>query len=616
MTVSLEVAVASAPRVGSSWVAIGLLVFAAAYVQAQAAPERRPPGPMPVPKALAIQRGSTKVTVDASLQDWPQCPPLRLDDLRQLSGTAHGSWRGPEDSAARFYLMWDDEALWIAGEVRDDWHQALTKDRPKGLEVPPCDAVVLTIDPRRDTETLGADGGRTEDCEFWLGDSRVDDKERLVSLDRLRGLAGYVDGGRVVVRRDDEKDLTNYEARIPWSAILPPGADVQAGYCFDMQLVVCDYDEPTDALPQTRVGWSFGAGAEIEPGLMGSVLLAGSGVTTLQQELPASPEGKPSSNADSAIWVEFLADLRRTNPSVFGVDSPDPRFVGGEIRHRLLHRLEDALAELPRTDHVRLAHRVSRRMRREAAGMSRHGLPFFWHHTAQDIARQAMDPPPDGYSFRLFRLPQGGWMVRSKWGNFGVDPVGYDIENLLWGGMEFVLLTSPLDTTARNDELLVRMAKVDPQRPVYTHLFFHLPGVPADEFRVARPGDTYRVGGFEITPHVSADESGALLAVAGYSVRFPNGALLVFSGPALLEEELRKQEIDLLVLDARHGRARVVGQRLDADFILLSGHLQAQGPVRWGPRVDLESAYELQTGLLPKQSAILAPGEWVDGAPR
>src|SRR5690606_1651088 len=151
--------------------------------------------------------------------DWPALPPLFLDDPRQVSGTALGAYRGLGDVAGRVFLLWDDEALWVAASVLDDWHIRIDADSPRDTEIPPADALILTFDPARDTRSLGADRGRSDDISFWLAEVEGQGRQ-VVRWDRYRGTAGFAEGGQLVVRRDADAGQTTYEARLPWAAIL------------------------------------------------------------------------------------------------------------------------------------------------------------------------------------------------------------------------------------------------------------------------------------------------------------------------------------------------------------------------------------------------------------
>ena len=230
--------------------------------------QQQRPEPLPIPRGIVLERGERRIVIDGSLQDWPKLPAVLLDDVRQLSGSALGAYRGRGDIAARVFLMWDAEDLYLAAIVQDDWHIRLNADSPRFDEIPPADALVLTIDPNRDTRSIGRDDGRQEDSEFWIADVENQGR-RVVRWDRFRGTARFAEGGAAVVQRDEDKRLTTYEVRLPWAEILPRGQEPAARMVLDLQIVIDDYDEPTDPLPQSRIGWTFGMGTRIDPGLLG-----------------------------------------------------------------------------------------------------------------------------------------------------------------------------------------------------------------------------------------------------------------------------------------------------------------------------------------------------------
>ena len=45
---------------------------------------------MLLPQTVVLPRQGREITIDGSLIDWPELPAIRLDDQRQLSGTAPG----------------------------------------------------------------------------------------------------------------------------------------------------------------------------------------------------------------------------------------------------------------------------------------------------------------------------------------------------------------------------------------------------------------------------------------------------------------------------------------------------------------------------------------------
>ncbi len=585
-----------------------------------------PPDPqqlqvLAVPRALAVHRGDVEIRVDGALLEWPALPPLDLDHPLQLSGTpVYGpearAWAGPGDLSGKAWILWDEEYFYFGGVVRDEWHRPLKEGHPSLDEVPPVDSIVLSFDIRRDTRAIGADEGRAEDREFWLADMDLEENSRKPILwDRFRGTARFIEtqGAAVDVGRNPELGLTTYEFRMPWKEILPSSIRPEPGMVFDLQVVIGDYDEITDPMPQTRAGWTFGSGPAIDPGLFGSVML----VRDFDQgadrfpEFPPAPEltGEPVPDPD--YWHRFSEQLAAAPPAIFDGKSGPAQESGSYKRFQLLEELESHLARFPRADYLELLHRQHRRMPREVAGLSATGVPFYWRHVLADLIAAIAEPVPE-HGFRLHRLPQGGFLIRSKEASFAIDPVGGELERLLWDQIGFVLLTQPLDMTRRSDQLLVRMAAASPSRPVFSHVAYHLPTVMAQDMRLAVPGTTYEVSKLRVKPLGRVAPDGKVFPSASYEVRWPDGTVLVIAEPTFLEEFAPREPIDGLILSARHPRARIVGQRLRAGLTILDDLLSCS--IMSGPlgRIRLSDGFKLQQQLLPYSSILLAPGESVD----
>lgn len=576
-------------------------------------PERMPVEPMPIPVGMARALGGQKIQVDGALEDWPATSPVLLLDTRQLSGTAMQAYRGASDLAAQLFFAWDDQDLYVAAKVRDDWHRPLGA-RTYGVgEVPPADSVLLTFDPKRDTRSLGRDLGREDDREFWLAQVDGEGAERVVLWDRFRGTARWSDGGRLVIARDDKAGVTTYEARLPWSEVLPPGMHPAPNLPLDMQMVVNDFDEVTDVMAQTRLGWTFGTGPRIDPGVFGTLFL----MTPVEGAELRLPEVPPRTRlADDPVpgpryWVEFYERLRKGPPQVFDPEHGDPRNALTEARRGALTSLDAHLAGFPRVDFLEFQHRIHRRMRREAAGVVATGLPYFWDHVLADVRRR-LDAPAPEHGFRLFRLPQDGWVVVSKEATFAIDPAGYGLEQLLFEKLDFVLLTDPLDACKRNDQLLLRMLATG--RAFVTHIGFHLPAVDVSKLALAEPGREYEQEGLRVAVLGDRDGEGKVTTSIGYVVRWPDGTTLghtgLFARADHVPPDLR--QIDAMILSAEHATPLVAGQRIAAKLTVLDDVLQCARRAGSEGRVSLDGAFELQATLRPHRSVILAPGEALD----
>lgn len=561
-----------------------------------------------MPQALALPRGDRKLTIDGALTDWPELPAIRLDDRRQLSGTANKAWLGPSDLSAQAFVLWDADALFVGVVVKDEWHRGLDSKSLRVTEIPVCDNVVLTLDPQRDTRSSGDDPGRADDREFWLADEAG---RQVVQWDRLRGTATALDEkvARCVAVHDKERSVTTYEARIPWRDILPEGQSAAVGRVLDLQLVVNDFDESTDAMPQTRIGLTFGVSPVVDPGLLASMMLLGDAAALqgVVPEFPPKPGAKGSPPLGEQQWSQWLANLLANPAAPFRGDG-DPADVGGEGRRKALAELDAQCARMPRVEFLELCQRVHRRMNREVAGLHARGLPWLWRNRLQALSKAAEDPVPEGKA-RLFRIPMGGWLVRSATRNFAVDPAGADVPEFLWGAVDFCALTQPLDMTRRNDQLLVRMYLNEPPRTVLTHVAFHLPLIPMETMALVEPGKSYpNAAGGRIDALGAPPQENKVAWSCSWRIDVPKGPKLLFVGPNLTAADVADEPVDVAVVCPFAPDLLAVVQKARPALVVLDDtFLPESRPDR--PRLSFADLCTLQKALAPTPSVLLAPGE-------
>jgi hypothetical protein len=582
---------------------------AAALAQGQP-PAGRPPArePMLLPQAVVLPRGTREITIDGSLVDWPELPALQLDDQRQVSGTALDAWHGPQDLSAMAFLMWDSTHLWIACAVKDEWHRPLDANTLLLTEVPAADSVVFTFDPGRDTRGSGADPGRQDDREFWLAD---ESGREVVQWDRLRGTARVLEAAaaRMVSSHDKEHGITTHEARIPWREILPAGQQATAGLVLDMQVVVNDFDERTDAMPQTRVGWTFGMGPVVDPGLLGSIMLVADRAA-LDGRVPEFPP-KPGTKLPPAPAAEFWQDLTARlvqRPPVVHDGALAPEEAGGVQRLAVLEAIEEQVAKMPRVDWLEFHHRIHRRMSREVAGIAARGLPSWWRDRLQSVSRMAEDPVPNR-SARVFRLPMGGWLVRTTQKNFAIDPAGADLAEWLWGGIEFCILTEPLDLTRRNDQLLVRMLLGKPPRPVLGHIAFHLPAVTMESVPLVEQGQNYgQPTGVQVKALGKKASDGSVTWSCSYLIDVPAGPRLMVVGQNLRPDDVDALPVDVMILTPRNADSLAIVAKVQPRLVLVDEGFRCQS-LPTMPRITLRELHAFQRAMQPQRSLLLAPGE-------
>ena len=582
---------------------LGLLPLAA-----QQATRQAPPQPMLLPQGLALPRGDREITVDGSLIDGPKLPAMQLNDRRQLSGTGHGAWRGLDDASAVVFMLWDAQGLYVACTARDEWHRALDANTLQLTEIPAADSLVLTFDPQRDTRSNGPDPGRDDDREFWLAD---ENGREVVQWDRLRGTARVLPApARMVVVHDQEQGITSYEALIPWSEILPPGKQPAAGAVVDMQLVLNDFDEKTDSMPQTRVGWTFGLGPVVDPGLLGSLMLCKDDLPLrgIVPDFPPKPSVTRAPVDTPEIWRALTAALLRRPPAVYDGEVT-PQETGGLERFEVLEDIEGHAARMPRVDWLELHQRVNRRMTREVAGLAGRGLPLWWRERTHAVSKLGEDPVPAG-ALRLFRLPAGGWLVRSQRKNFLIDAAGPDIQQWLWGGAELCILTQPLAMTRRNDELLLRMFTAKPARPVLSHIVFHLPVVAMEKMPLVELGASFAAGaGVQVDVLGAPMPDGSVPYDCSYRIQLEGCPDLLIAGPTLKATAVDETwGVGAMIVSARNRSVIELVQKVRPELVFFDDAFLPQEYANL-PRVRLQDLHALQRLLLPVRSVVLAPGE-------
>lgn len=68
-------------------------------------------------KAVAYQ-AEKEIVVDGELSEWNLSSPIEIKDAAQIIRDA-GSWMGENDLSGTVYLMWDEEKLYLAAEIKE-----------------------------------------------------------------------------------------------------------------------------------------------------------------------------------------------------------------------------------------------------------------------------------------------------------------------------------------------------------------------------------------------------------------------------------------------------------------------------------------------------------------
>ena len=568
---------------------------------------QRLPKTMRLPQAVVLPVGKNEIVIDGSLVDWPKLPAMQLNDRTQLSGTGHGAWRGPKDASALVFLMWGEEGLYISCTAQDEWHRSLDENTLMLTEIPAADSLVLSFDPDRNTRSNGPDPGRREDREFWLADEKA---REVVQWDRLRGTARVLPApARMVVLHDQEHGITTYEALIPWPEILPPGRQPRANLCIDMQMVLNDFDETTDGMAQTRIGWTFGLGPVVDPGLLGTIMLVADDapLSGVMPEFPAKPAATEPAGEPAEYWADLSARLIQNEPIAYD-GTLTPAETGGIKRLKALEELDEHCEQFPRVDNLELYQRINRRMNREVAGLMGRGLPLWWRERMQAISKEAADVVLEG-ALRLFRLPMGGWLVRTKSKSYLIDAAGNDVAEWLWGGAEMCILTQPLAMHRRNDQLLIRMFTAEPVRPVFAHIVYHMPVVAMEKMPLVQIGKLYSTAGATtVRAYGRQLADGAVSFDFGYRIETVGCPSVVLVGPTLKVGDIDEQPVGVMIASSRNVEIVAIANKLKPGIILFDDAFLAAADAKMS-RVTLNNLHQLQRSLLPHKSVVLAPGE-------
>jgi len=215
-------------------------------------PLPRPAADKRISKYYPCVKAVAPPVIDGNLVEWTNAVPWPLKNRHAIEDF---SFKGSEDLDATLYLMWDEENLYLATDVRDDvFYQPFSEANTwKG------DNIQLAFDPLHDAVEPG-----------W----GADDYEYSLSLTkngpeawRARGLqpAG---SASLKLAIGQTAGRTIYETAIPWENLAPfqPGLNKLIGF----DLIVNDNDGRGG---KGWIEWTPGIAGGRNPSLFGSVCL-------------------------------------------------------------------------------------------------------------------------------------------------------------------------------------------------------------------------------------------------------------------------------------------------------------------------------------------------------
>ncbi len=568
---------------------------------------------LPIPSYPVLRREGS-IAIDGSLLEWPrQMPGLILNHPGQLSGTAHGSWRGKADLSAGGMLLWDEKYLYLSFLIADDWARSTPRKLfPVGGQLPPGDSVSLFFDPKRDTRSHGPDRGRKEDKEYWIG---ATSKGRSLILPRNRlepEIKIHTRATAVVLYNKKSRGYT-IEAAIPWKEILPGDMSPREGLAIDFQVIIQDFDSPLDMLPQTRIGWTFGSAPRIYPMIWGTLVLSGrSWRGDKPPAIPALPS-TPTKLPGHEYWLNLARNLGTTKPA------PGKEGLSGK-HGELLHALEDHMKAYPRLDYEQLLVLGQRRMRREYDGYMADNLPFFLAQRLRSIGdRLEKTKPPEKPG--IVKLPGRGWILWSKDASIALSPAGPLLEEAwLAKGLDAVFFARALDPLDRHDPLSLRMMAL--QKHVLTHIASQFPGLTKSmkDEDLAKIGSERTIGeGVKVRILGRTGDKGQVSTSAGVQVTWSSGFTVVYPSLAGMPDQVqldKGRHIDVLILDPDNPETGKWLELAKGGRVLLDGFLDVdrfpKGSLVKTHRIrDYEKFLEAYSALHPSVW-LLAPGEILD----
>jgi hypothetical protein len=188
------------------------------------------------PLMIDCLRG-TPDAIDGDLSDWnlEAMTPAVLDVAEQLH-SGQDSWAGPEDCSGEFYLLWDDENIYMAVVVKDD---ALSMNKSDG-NIWNADAVEVFF------ATTNAIAGHDEHYQY--GFNANNQRWNWCNIDG----AGSIEPDYLQIASSVTADGYVCEASIPYGQM--PSLDFSAGNIIGFHPVFDDTDNGDRELQMTWTG--------------------------------------------------------------------------------------------------------------------------------------------------------------------------------------------------------------------------------------------------------------------------------------------------------------------------------------------------------------------------
>lgn len=200
------------------------IVLLALFLIPSAAPAQSPPG-----LEILCPRAAFPPVLNGRLDDWQRLPQLRISSPQQWQTAAaeFAQYGGPEDISAEVRLLWDNQAFYLALQVRDD---AFVRVR-SAAEIDRGDSLVISL----------SDEGIATVNEFvvaWLKDGSL-----VWRVSPPAGAGSVKTIGRALAASPEDRGGSRviYELAIPWSELKP--VRPIPGTRFTIRISACDDDD-------------------------------------------------------------------------------------------------------------------------------------------------------------------------------------------------------------------------------------------------------------------------------------------------------------------------------------------------------------------------------------
>ena len=210
----------------------------------------------------SVARTSGAIRLDGVFDEpvWTKAPVFRLDEARQFCAVEKVAkpWAGVDDLSGTVRYAWDDEALYLAVEVKDDRYANPGSDGRTWNQ----DGLQFLVDPYR-SETTSR--GRYD---YSLGLGQKGKQVWCHMSGDPTAPAGLAPEIRFEMRRADETTGNRtYEVAIPWTRLAPfkPGSQANLGFT----LVI---NEDDGSGRKSTIGW-FGGVHLKEANFVGDLIL-------------------------------------------------------------------------------------------------------------------------------------------------------------------------------------------------------------------------------------------------------------------------------------------------------------------------------------------------------